>query len=109
MFDAFTGQRVQQTAGGFDPQTGQPIRPAIAPVPAQAQKTQQTIYFWDTPPEKEYDVTNCCHGCLTCGGHQKIMLFKDEIAWEETCAPSSHCRPPCVRACACPRGPVTAA
>ena len=64
----------------MQPMTQQPVmyQPGIA----------ETTYTWDLPPEKEFDVSHCCHECSTCGGKQKIKLYKDDIAFEETCARS---------------------
>ena len=49
----------------------------IKPVPA-------TLYL-DAKPEKEYTVHDCCYPCVSGGGYQKIKLYKDDIAFEQTC------------------------
>ena len=41
--------------------------------------------YWSTEPEKEYTVHDDCYPCCSGGGHQKIRLYKDDIAFEQTC------------------------
>ena len=117
-FDVNTGQPIQRPAAKFDVHTGQPIQPVPPPGVQMQPMTQQpvmyqpgiaeTTYTWDLPPEKEYDVTPCYHECSTCGGKQKIKLYKDDIAFEQTCARPSH--RPCVCNCIRPSSrPLTAA
>ena len=35
--------------------------------------------------EVEYTISNPCYVCCSGGGHRKIKLYKDEIAYEQTC------------------------
>ena len=41
--------------------------------------------YLKAPPEKEYTVHDCCYPTCSGGGHQKIRLYKDDIAFEQTC------------------------
>ena len=50
---------------------------AAAPVP-------QEMHAEDTP-EIEYTVHDDCYPCCSGGGYQKIKLYKDDIAFEQTC------------------------
>ena len=51
---------------------------ATAPVP-------QEMHAEDTPEIEEYTVHDDCYSCCSGGGYQKIKLYKDDIAFEQTC------------------------
>ena len=57
----------------------QPIQPIVV----------QALWS-NIPPEKEYNFEKegcCCftYACFSGGGTQKLKLYKDDIAWEQTC------------------------